>query len=72
MTICARRSSSMNSLRAFAPCCAGRMRRLASKIIVGYVAFDTSDRQVTVDGIPVEFGRRELDGLELLMRRTVR
>jgi DNA-binding response OmpR family regulator len=39
---------------------------------VGNVAFDTSDRQVTVDGIPVEFGRRELDGLALLMRRTGR
>lgn len=45
---------------------------LGVKLIAGNVSFDTSDRQVTVGGIPVEFGRRELDGLELLMRRTGR
>ena len=45
---------------------------LGVKLIAGNVSFDTSDRQVTVDGIPVEFGRRELDGLELLMRRAGR
>jgi DNA-binding response OmpR family regulator len=33
---------------------------------------DTSDRVLTIDGIPVEFGRREINGLELLMRRAGR
>jgi DNA-binding response OmpR family regulator len=38
----------------------------------GNMTFDTSSREVAVDGIPVEFGRREMDGLELLMRRLGR
>jgi DNA-binding response OmpR family regulator len=38
----------------------------------GNVSFDTTDREVTVNGVAVEFGRREMDGLELLMRRAGR
>jgi DNA-binding response OmpR family regulator len=45
---------------------------LGVKLTAGNVTLDTSDREVTVNGTPVEFGRRELDGLELLMRRVGR
>ena len=45
---------------------------LGVTLTAGNISFDTSDREVTVDGITVEFGRRELDGLELLMRRIGR
>ena len=45
---------------------------LGVKLTAGNVSFDTSDREVTVNGVAVEFGRREMDGLELLMRRTGR
>ncbi len=41
-------------------------------LTAGNVSFDTSNREVAVDGRPVEFGRREMDGLELLMRRAGR
>ena len=42
------------------------------KLTVGNVTLDTSDREVVIDGVPVEFGRREIDGLEILMRRAGR
>jgi len=45
---------------------------LGVKLTAGNVSFDTSDREVTVNGVPIEFGRREMDGLELLMRRAGR
>ena len=45
---------------------------LGVTLTAGNISFDTSDREVTVNGIPVEFGRREMDGLELLMRRIGR
>lgn len=38
----------------------------------GNVRFDTVDRQATVNGKPLMLGRRELDLLELLMRRSGR
>lgn len=41
-------------------------------LTAGNVSFDTSNREVTVAGRPVEFGRREMDGLEILMRRAGR
>ena len=45
---------------------------LGVKLTVGNVTLDTSGREVIIDGVPVEFGRREIDGLELLMRRAGR
>jgi DNA-binding response OmpR family regulator len=45
---------------------------LGVTLTAGNVKFETSDREVTVNGVPIEFGRRELDGLELLMRRIGR
>ena len=45
---------------------------LGVTLTAGNISFATSDREVTVNGIPVEFGRREMDGLELLMRRIGR
>ncbi len=45
---------------------------LGVKLTAGNVSLDTSDREVTVNGVPIEFGRREIDGLELLMRRAGR
>jgi DNA-binding response OmpR family regulator len=45
---------------------------LGVKLTVGNVTLDTSSREVIIDGVPVEFGRREIDGLELLMRRAGR
>ena len=45
---------------------------LGVKLTVGNVTLDTSDREVVIDGVPVEFGRREIDGLEILMRRAGR
>jgi len=45
---------------------------LGVKLTVGNVTLDTSNREVIIDGVPVEFGRREIDGLELLMRRAGR
>jgi DNA-binding response OmpR family regulator len=41
-------------------------------LTVGNVTLDTSAREVIIDGLPVEFGRREIDGLEILMRRAGR
>jgi len=45
---------------------------LGVTLTAGNISFDTSDREVTVNGACVEFGRREMDGLELLMRRIGR
>lgn len=45
---------------------------LGVKLTAGNVMLDTSDRQVAINGVVVEFGRREMDGLELLMRRAGR
>jgi DNA-binding response OmpR family regulator len=45
---------------------------LGVKLTVGNVTLDTSGREIIIDGVPVEFGRREIDGLELLMRRAGR
>lgn len=45
---------------------------LGVQLTVGNVTLDTSGREVIIDGVPVEFGRREIDGLELLMRRAGR
>ena len=45
---------------------------LGVELTVGNVTLDTSGREVIIDGVPVEFGRREIDGLELLMRRAGR
>ena len=45
---------------------------LGVKLTVGNVTLDTSDREVIIDGVPIEFGRREIDGLEILMRRAGR
>ena len=45
---------------------------LGTRLCAGNISFDTNGREVTVNGVPVEFGRREMDGLELLMRRLGR
>jgi DNA-binding response OmpR family regulator len=45
---------------------------LGVNLAVGNVTLDTSAREVIIDGLPVEFGRREIDGLEILMRRAGR
>jgi DNA-binding response OmpR family regulator len=45
---------------------------LGVKLTAGNVMLNTSEREVSVAGEPVEFGRREIDGLELLMRRAGR
>ena len=45
---------------------------LGVKLTAGNVMLNTSEREVSVAGAPVEFGRREVDGLELLMRRAGR
>jgi DNA-binding response OmpR family regulator len=45
---------------------------LGVTLAAGNISFDTSDREVIVNGVPVEFGRREMEGLELLMRRIGR
>ena len=45
---------------------------LGVTLAAGNISFDTSDREVTVNGVAVEFGRREMEGLELLMRRIGR
>jgi len=45
---------------------------LGVKLTAGNVSLDTINREVTIDGIPVEFGRREKGALELLMRRVGR
>jgi DNA-binding response OmpR family regulator len=45
---------------------------LGVNLTVGNVTLDTSAREVIIDGLPVEFGRREIDGLEILMRRAGR
>jgi DNA-binding response OmpR family regulator len=45
---------------------------LGVKLTVGNMTLDTSGREIIIDGVPVEFGRREIDGLELLMRRAGR
>ena len=41
-------------------------------ITEGNVSFDTSAREARVDGDLIKLGRRELDSLELLLRRTGR
>jgi DNA-binding response OmpR family regulator len=38
----------------------------------GNLSFDTSTREVRIDAEIIELGRREMDGLELLLRRTGR
>lgn len=45
---------------------------LGVNLTAGNVLLNTSDREVTINGVVVEFGRREIDGLELLMRRAGR
>jgi len=45
---------------------------LGLQLTAGNLSLNTSTREVTVDGALVEFGRREVDGLELLLRRTGR
>ncbi len=45
---------------------------LGVNLTAGNVVLNTSDREVTINGVAVEFGRREVDGLELLMRRAGR
>ena len=45
---------------------------LGVKLTAGNVMLNTSEREVSVAGAPVEFGRREVDVLELLMRRAGR
>lgn len=45
---------------------------LGVNLTAGNVTLDTSAREVIIDGLPVEFGRREIDGLEILMRRAGR
>jgi DNA-binding response OmpR family regulator len=45
---------------------------LGVNLTAGNVLLNTSDREVTINGLAVEFGRREIDGLELLMRRVGR
>ena len=45
---------------------------LGVKLTAGNVTFDTSNREVSVSGTIIEFGRREMEGLELLMRRAGR
>jgi DNA-binding response OmpR family regulator len=47
-------------------------RALGLSLMQGNLTFDTADRQVMVDGQLVELSRRELDALELLMRRAGR
>jgi DNA-binding response OmpR family regulator len=47
-------------------------RVLSVVLAEGNVTFDTSAREVRIDDQLVELGRREMDGLELLMRRTGR
>jgi DNA-binding response OmpR family regulator len=39
---------------------------------IGNVAFETTAREVRIADVLVEFGRRELDALELLIRRSGR
>jgi two-component system, OmpR family, response regulator QseB len=38
----------------------------------GNISFDTTAREARVDGDLIKLGRRELDSLELLLRRTGR
>jgi DNA-binding response OmpR family regulator len=45
---------------------------LGVSLAAGNVTLDTSAREVIIDGLSVEFGRREIDGLEILMRRAGR
>lgn len=45
---------------------------LGANLIEGNVTLDTNAREVKINGIAVDFGRREIDGLELLMRRAGR
>ena len=45
---------------------------LGVNLTAGNVTLDTSAREVIIDGLPVEFGRCEIDGLEILMRRAGR
>lgn len=44
----------------------------ASVIVEGNLSLDVAAREVCVDGARLELGRREIDGLELLLRRTGR
>lgn len=45
---------------------------LGVKLSHGNVALDTSTREVTIDGVEVDLGRRECSALELLLRRAGR
>lgn len=45
---------------------------LGTVLSAGNLAFDTACRQVSVSGVPMRMPRRELDALELLMRRMGR
>jgi two-component system response regulator QseB len=45
---------------------------LGVRLTEGNLTLDTSAREVTINDVAVEFGRREIDGLELLMRRAGR
>lgn len=47
-------------------------RALSRKLTAGNLIFDTSEREVSVDGTPVSLGRREMALLELLLRRARR
>jgi DNA-binding response OmpR family regulator len=47
-------------------------RALGVVLAEGNVSFDTATREVRIDDHLVELGRREMDGLELLMRRMGR
>lgn len=47
-------------------------RALSVVLTEANVSFDTSTREVRVNDHLIELGRREMDGLELLMRRTGR
>jgi len=47
-------------------------RALSVVLMEGNVSFDTSSREVRIADQLIELGRREMDGLELLMRRTGR
>ena len=69
--ICASRLNLTSLSLASAPA-APPGRSVGVTLTAGNISFDTSDREVTVNGIPIEFGRREMDGLELLMRRIGR
>ena len=45
---------------------------LGAKLAEGNVLLNTETREVTINGVGIDFGRREIDGLELLLRRANR